>query len=342
MPPSLSRMRQEILESPDALDRLLTEGGPAIRAAADRVRAHDPGLVLTVARGSSDHAATFLKYACELLLARPVASIGPSVASIYGTRLRANGALCLAISQSGQSPDILRLTETLRDSGALAVALTNNAGSDLAGAADAPLAIHAGPEQSVAATKTFIASLAAGLWLLAEVKQDADLRTALHALPEQVAAAVRCDWSAAMAALDAPSLFTLGRGPSLAMADEAALKFKETCLIHAESHSSAEVMHGPISIVEAGFPVLAFAAADAAEQSLAEMSDALAEKGAQVFALTDLVRQAVPLPHIRTGHWLTDPIAAIASFYPAVEALARQRGIDPDVPRHLKKVTRTI
>jgi len=147
---------------------------------------------------------------------------------------------------------------------------------------------------------------------------------------------------AAAEAMDGRSVFTLGRGPSWAISNEAALKFKETCLIHAESYSSAEVLHGPVSIVGQDFPVIAFAAADAAEESTAQTADALTAKGARVFVPSDKVREATRLPHVRTDHWLTDPIAAIVSFYGMVETVAVGRGINPDAPRHLNKVTETV
>ncbi|MDD9977123.1 MAG: SIS domain-containing protein [Boseongicola sp.] len=339
---SKTQMRREIDEIPEAVERLLSNGGGAIASAAERARQLNPRFLLSVARGSSDHACTYLKYSSELLLKRPMASVGPSVTSIYGAELEAEGALCLSVSQSGQSPDIVRMTDALRDSGALTVAITNEPGSRLAKVANETLSIHAGPELSVAATKTFVTSLVAGLWLIAEIKQDGQLLSAIHKLPQYLEAATRCDWSMAIGAIDGRSLFTLGRGPSWAISNEAALKFKETCLIHAESYSSAEVLHGPVSIVERGFPVIAFAAADAAETSLAETADELAGKGAQVFAVTNKVSKASQLPHVRTGHWLTDPISAIISFYGLVESVAVRRGINPDAPRHLNKVTETV
>ncbi len=337
-----TQMRAEILEIPDAVDRLLTRGSAAVTTAAEKARAVDPRFLISVARGSSDHACTYLKYASELILKRPMASVGPSVSSIYGVDLEAPDTLCLSVSQSGQSPDIVRMTESLRAGGAMTVAITNNEESRLAKAADTTLPIHAGPELSVAATKTFVTSLVAGLWLIAEIKGDDDLLAAIRALPEQLAEATRCDWSEAADAIDGSSLFTLGRGPSWAISNEAALKFKETCLIHAESYSSAEVLHGPVSIVGQSFPVIAFAAGDAAEESVAQTADALAQKGAKVFTLASGVTHARPLPHVRTGHWLTDPVAAIVSFYGMVETVAVGRGINPDAPRHLNKVTETV
>lgn len=342
MSPEPTLMHREVHEIPIAVERLLSQGGDAIRSAATAARAVDPRYFISVARGSSDHAALFLKYASELVLRRPMASIGPSVNSIYGVELDARGAVGISVSQSGQSPDIVRLTEALRDNGALTVAITNDADSRLAAAADATLPIHAGPELSVAATKTFVTSLVAGLWFLAEMQEDDTLVQAIHALPECLDRATRCDWSAAADAMDGRSLFTIARGPSWAISNEAALKFKETCLIHAESYSSAEVLHGPVSIVGSGFPVIAFAARDKAEESVAETADALADKGAQVFAVTDKTSRATPLPHVRSDHWLCDPIPAIVSFYAMVETVALARGINPDKPRHLNKVTETV
>jgi len=336
-----TKMRREVAEIPQALERLLTEGGAAVRAAAREIVARDPAFFVTVARGSSDHACTYFKYAAELLAGLPVASVGPSVASIYKVKLKVGGAVCLSVSQSGRSPDIVDLTRAARTGGAYTVAVTNDAGSPLAAAADATLDIHAGPELSVAATKTFVTSALAGLWVLAEMQGDEELLAAIHGLPECLEKAAQTDWSPVAGAVGAGSVYTLGRGPSWAISNEAALKFKEVCQLHAESYSSAEVLHGPVSIVERGFPVLAFAAADAAEGALAEVADALAEKGAEVFATTDRVRAATALPVVRTGHPLTDPLALIVSFYAMIEAVAVARGLDPDMPRHLKKVTET-
>lgn len=335
-------MRQEILEIPTAVARLLDEGAPETQRLAAKAQDMNPRFLISVARGSSDHACTYLKYASELLLGLPMASVGPSVESIYGAELMAKDALCLSVSQSGQSPDIVSMTKALRAAGAMTIAITNNTGSRLADTAEATLPLYAGPELSVAATKTFVTSIVAGLSLIAEIKGDEALRAALKDLPKHLEAAAHCDWSAAAKSIDGGSVFTLGRGPSFAISNEAALKFKETCLIHAESYSSAEVLHGPVSIVESGFPVIAFAAGDKAENSLIDTADTLVAKGAEVFVTSELAKSATNLPHIRTGHPLTDPIAAIVSFYGMVEVLARSRGINPDVPRHLKKVTETV
>lgn len=335
-------MRQEILEIPEAVERLLCHGQNAVQRAAQAARQHNPAFLLSVARGSSDHACTYLKYVSELILGRPMASVGPSVNSIYQRELQCNGALGISISQSGQSPDIVQMTQSIATSGGYAIALTNDPASALAEVASTTLPIYAGPELSVAATKTFINSLVAGIWLIAEIQKDDELIRAIRTLPEHLTTATHCDWSEAAIALDGRSLYTIGRGPSWAIANEAALKFKETCLIHAESYSSAEVMHGPVSIIDDDFPVIAFTAADAAESSVASAADTLAEKGAAVFATTDKVQKARQLPTTRTDHWLTDPLSIIVSFYLMVDTAARARGINPDSPRHLNKVTQTV
>ncbi|MEM9579327.1 MAG: SIS domain-containing protein [Pseudomonadota bacterium] len=338
-----TQMRREILEIPVAAARLLADGSADIARAAEAMCAAQPGYMVSVARGSSDHVATYLKYASELLTGTPIASIGPSIASIYDRALKLEGSVCLSVSQSGKSPDIVEMARMARASGALSIAMTNHSASPLAQVADHTLNLHAGPEISVAATKTFVNSAVAGLWLLAEWEGDTALLAAIHDLPSALEQAVAIDWPEARDALGARnSIFCLGRGPAYAISNEAALKFKETCQIHAESYSSAEVLHGPVSIVDGGFPVIALASEDAAESALAQVADDFAAKGAKVFATTGQVTQAAELPVVRTGHPLTDPIALIASFYAMVERVAASRGINPDAPRHLKKVTETV
>ena len=260
-----SLMRREIDEIPDAVERLLSLGSRDIAAVARELANRNPSCLVTVARGSSDHICTYLKYACELTMVVPVASSGPSVASIYDAPLRLNGCASLSVSQSGQSPDIVEMSRSAGAHGALSIALTNAPNSPLSEASLHTLNIHAGPEHSVAATKTFVSSAVAGLLLIAEWRGDSALRAAIRNLPAVLERAIAIDWGEVEHALTgASSLFTLGRGPAWAISNEAALKFKETCRLHAESYSSAEVLHGPVSIVGSGFPVLCFAAADAA------------------------------------------------------------------------------
>ena len=251
-----THMRREILEIPDAAARLLDASDGALAAAGRQLRELSPRFLTTVARGSSDHAAAFLKYVVELTAGVPVASLGPSIASIYGAKLKLDGSACLTISQSGKSPDIVAMAQAARAGGALTIAITNTAGSPLAEASDHAIDILAGVEKSVAATKSFVNSALAGLLLLAHWVDDRELLAALRRLPEHLRKAIDCDWMQVSGALTGEnSLFILGRGPSVAIANEAALKFKETCAMHAEAYSAAEVMHGPLALVGPGFPV---------------------------------------------------------------------------------------
>ena len=335
-----TQMRLEIEEIPVALERLTTSTSPQIRQTAERIRSIDPRLITTIARGSSDHAAAYLKYAFEVYAGIPVASL---VSSVYGAKLRLDNSISLAISQSGQSPDIIESARMSKAGGALAIALTNDIGSPLASACDHAFDIAAGPEKSVAATKTFVNSLATGLLLLAHWKQDKDLLEAMRRLPDQCEQAIGCRWDSLITRiLEQDSLYVLGRGPSLAIANEVALKFKETCQIHAEAYSAAEVMHGPVSIVGKGFPVLVLAGRDASQTAVAGAVQKLALSGPDIFATGEPILGTTGLASVKSGHPVTDPLLAIVSFYAFIEELARRRGKNPDIPPNLRKVTETV
>ncbi len=339
-----THMRREVEEIPEATERFLRAAGPAVAAAGAAIRARDPALVVTVARGSSDHAAAYLKYAIELAAGVPVASVGPSIASVYGRQLRLGPALCLGISQSGKSPDIVEMMRSAGAGGALTLALTNVEGSPLARAAGHALPLSAGEERSVAATKSFVASVVAGLALLAEWQQDAALSAAVQALPAAFAQALACDWAPLSDRLvRAQSLYVLGRGPGFAIASEMALKCKETSGLHAEAYSAAEVLHGPAAIVQAHFPVLALGVEDAALPGVIATADRLAGQGADVFLTAPGGAEGVrALPAVAGLHPLVAPLVLVVTFYAFVEALARRRGFDPDTPPHLRKVTETV
>lgn len=338
-----THMAREVAEIPEVTARFLTRAHDAVEQAAAQLRARDPSLIITAARGSSDHAATYLKYAVELEAGVPVASVGPSVASIYRRPLRLSGAACIGISQSGRSPDIVEMMRASAASGALSIAVTNHPDAPMAKASAFCLPLEAGVEQSVAATKTFVLSVVAGLALLATWQRDTTLEAAVATLPDAFAAALRTDWSPLAARLArAQSAYVLGRGPGFAIASEMALKFKETCSLHAESYSAAEVMHGPAAIVQDGFPVLALAVDDAARSHVAATAGRLASQGADVFLTGDKAPGAVTLPVVPNLHPLVAPLVLAVSFYAFVEPLARRRGLDPDTPPHLRKVTETV
>jgi len=236
----VSDMARETREAGAVVAMQLAANRAGIRRAAQRIRELDPRIVVTVARGSSDYASLYLKYVIEILAGIPCASLGPSIASLYRTPLRLDGALAIAISQSGRSPDIVSLQAAVKKGGALTVALVNDVDAPLAQAADCLLPLHAGPEKSVAATKSVIAAMAAGIDLIAEWRGDSALSAALGELPDALGDAQAPPEGLVDALSKAKSLFVLGRGPTYAIAAEAALKLKETCAIHAEAFSTAE------------------------------------------------------------------------------------------------------
>lgn len=336
-------MHREAGEAGAAVARFLAANRAGLVRVGTRLRAAPPAVVVTVARGSSDHAATYGKYLFETLLGVPTASAAPSVSSVYAAPVSAGAKLCVAISQSGRSPDLLAAVAAQAASGAYVVALVNDAVSPLAGLADEVLPLEAGPERSVAATKSCIAALAGLAALAAAWAEDGALAAALAALPADLERAFATEWPAATRMLaPARNLFVLGRGYGYGIAQEAALKLKETCALHAEAFSAAEVVHGPMTIVGRGFPVLAFATSDAAGDAVRAMGIAFADRGAALM-LAD-ARGGNPLATLEAAaaHPAIEPILMLQSFYRMAAALAVARGLDPDAPPHLKKVTRTL
>lgn len=333
-------MEAEAREAPDVVAALLAANAAAFGRIALALRRDPPAVVVTCARGSSDHAATYAKYLVETLTGTPVASSALSVASLYGAPVRAPGRrLCLAISQSGRSPDLLAAVEQQRAAGAFVVALVNAEGSPLAALADETIALDAGTEQAVAATKSCLASLAAVAALVSGWSGCSRLRAALERLPGDLAAAAALDWSQLTPFLHAArSMYVLGRGYGLGIAQEMALKMKEACGIHAEAFSAAEVRHGPMALVAPGFPVLALAGSDAAGASVREVAGDFRDMGARVALIGSA---AGDLPAL-ASHAALEPLLALQSFYPAAARLAIARGRDPDAPPHLTKVTRTL
>lgn len=336
-------LHAEAAAAADTVARQLELNDASVRALASQLRANPPPFVVTCARGSSDHAATYAKYAIETQTGCVTASASPSIESIYAIPLRLADALYLVISQSGASPDLLRSAQAARDAGARVVAMVNAEDSPLAALADTVIPLRAGPERSVAATKSFIGSLSAVLHLVAHWRQDASLLQALADLPGQLRRAFALDWSGLVEGLlHAEGLFVLGRGYGLGAAQEAALKLKETCALHAEAFSSAEVRHGPMELVGARFPVLAFGQDDGALAGVLQTADDFRQRGAHVWTAAPGFHGPGALPVIATAHPLCAPILAIQTFYRAVNALAVARGRDPDHPPHLNKVTETV
>ena len=336
--PTETLMFSEAAQAADVVQAQFARNQDVIAKLAADLRRDPPPFVATCARGSSDHAATYAKYLFETQLGIVTASASPSVGSVYEAPQKLEGALYLVISQSGKSPDLLRNAEAARDAGARVVALVNVEDSPLAQLAHTVVPLHAGPELSVAATKSYLASLSAVLQLAANWRNQAPLLDALQALPDSLRAAWRADWSPLTDGLvNAHNLFVLGRGLGLGAAQEAALKFKETCGLHAEAYSSAEVKHGPMALVGPGFPVLCFAQPDETEAGTLALAAEFRGRGAEVWVAS----AHGDLPLVGASHPACAPLLTIQSFYRAINALALRRGHNPDVPPHLNKVTET-
>jgi glucosamine--fructose-6-phosphate aminotransferase (isomerizing) len=330
-------MHAEAREAPDVVANQLTNNDATAKAIGARLRDLNPHLIMTCGRGTSDCAGTYAKYLIETRAGVPVADMAASVSSIYNAKLKLSGAAFIAISQSGKSPDLLSATELAKAGGAYVVALVNDETSPLAALADSVLPLRAGAERSVAATKSFIASLSALAHIAAHWLGDDALLAELRNAPKLLRAARDADWSSAIEALTpARNLFVLGRGFGFAAAQEAALKLKETCGLHAEAYSSAEVRHGPMAIIEPGFPLLALQGQDAAGAAMADTLADFTARGARM--LVAGAGAELPLPPTSAE---LEPLAMIQAFYPMASALALARGFDPDAPPSLRKITET-
>jgi glutamine---fructose-6-phosphate transaminase (isomerizing) len=341
MTPGDTGMVAELREAPDAVRRQ-DGSSPALLELVERCRRQPPQLVVTCARGSSAHAATFGKHLIERYLGIPVAPAAPNITTVYRQRLKLKDQLLLTISQSGRSDDLVEFSLMARSAGATTVAIVNDLASPLAAACDVALPMAAGPELSIAATKSFIASLAMLLRITAAWTDDMDLRAAIDRLPDRLAQATGLDWGGSLDTFaKAASLIAIGRGPTLPIAREAALKFKETCHIHAEAFSSAEFQHGPMALVSALYPILMFIPTDAAGIGMPEFAEDLRVKGAALFSTGHGEPGPLQLPSLSPDQPEADAICLMQSFYALAVRVAARRGTDADRPRHLQKVTRT-
>ena len=331
----------EIAEAPEAVRRQSQHLMAPLRMLVERCRRTPPRVVVTCARGSSAHAATFGKHLIERYLGIPVAPAAPNIVSVYRQRLRLEGQLFIGISQSGRSDDLIEFTTMARAEGALTACIVNDLNSPLADVSEIVLPMNAGPELSIAATKTFVTTLAALLRLTALWANDDALSRALERLPDRLAAAGKIDWGSALSVLSSASnLVTIGRGPTLAIAREAALKLKEVCDLQAEPFSSAEFQHGPMALVTAHYPVLLFVSTDEAGASLRELAAELRQKHA-VLLMPDMQADHGQRSGLVPDHPDADAVCLIQGFYEFAVRLAERRGVGDEHPRHLQKVTRT-
>ena len=337
---------QMFLEAQSASDAVRAQLREDAKETADLgavIRALAPRAVVTCARGSSDHAATYAKYLIETRARVLTASAAPSVSSVYGIDQDLRGCLFIAISQSGRSPDLLASVTAAKNSGATVIALCNSTDAPLCSAADHVVPLRAGPEVSVAATKSYLASLAAIARLVAAWTSNLALQSSLEELPALMDRAWQLDWTRPLSLLQtAEHLYVVGRGLGLGAAQEIALKCKETCGLHAESFSGAEVRHGPFTLLGPRFPALILAQNDATRPGLEALASELVARGIPVFiAGARGLSGAHVLPSIECDAEF-GPILAVQSAYRMIASLSVRRGFDPDRPASLSKITETV
>ena len=345
-------LRDEILEQPAAARRQLASSSAAIDAIARRLRDEPVDSVVIAARGTSDHAAIYGQYLLGAMNRLPVALATPSILSLYGVEPRFGRTLVIGISQSGGSPDVIGIVAAGRRQGVPTLAITNDPSSPLAEAAEHVVDLAAGPERAVAATKTYTTSLLALARLsiaLAEPSDETAATAELAAVPDAIEAALAVEPEVAAIARElagADRCVVLGRGYEYATAREWALKLKELAQVFADPYSAADFMHGPIALIQAGVPVLAIVPDGPTAAGLTDVLGRLGELDADSIVLSDaaplraLGRRSIALPR-GIPEWLR-PIVSIVPAQLYAYHLTVARGLDPEAPRHLRKVTRTV
>lgn len=338
----ISKMRQEAQEAPEVINAQIKKNESLLGEVAKELKAIDPYSIVSIARGSSDHASQYLNYLTMAKLGKLPTSLSMSILTLYKTQLDVSRSIGIAISQSGQSPDVVNPLEYFTEKSLGSLALVNDTTSPLAQKAKWVVPLHAGPEKSVAATKSFIASLSASAHLIGSWSKDEALLKGLEHLPEDLKKAQQCDWSGPIETLKkAKRIMVVGRGFGLSMALEAALKFKETCSIQAEAFSAAEIKHGPQALIEEGYPLLVFANRGPALHSMLELALDMRLRGANVILAAPSFVKEKNLEIYSAQCDDLDILTAAQSFYLMIEQLSQSLGLNPDEPRHLSKVTRT-
>src|ERR1044072_3862680 len=344
----MSLMLAEIAEQPAALERTIAEERAKIAKLGNTLKSRDIHLIVLVARGSSDNAALFGRYLLGITTGIPVSLSAPSVHTIYNAELRLDHALVVGVSQSGEGEDINHVLESARRSGAYTIGITNEPNSSMTQLVDETLLTHGGRERSVAATKTFTGQMLLFYMLAAELARNA-APFSYESIPEFVARAL--EQKPAISELVERYVFmencvVVGRGLAYANAYELALKLMETCYVVAERFSSADFLHGPLAIVERHFPIILFAPPGVTRRGVVELVDRLKELRADTLAITDdeeiarISTRSISMPK-ETGEFLA-PIPYIIPGQLFAALLADAKGLNPDTPRSLSKVTRTL
>lgn len=334
-----SAMAEEIREIPLTTGRLLANHGLAA-AVADRIRQANPRVVVISGRGSSANAGTFLRYLFETRAGLLVSTSAPSVVTTYNRSIDMREAIFIVISQSGRSPDLVAGAQSARRSGALTIAIVNDATSPVALACELTLPISAGVERSVAATKSVVLSMVIGVQLVASLCADHALSEHIAGLPQRLRDALECDWSAWSGSLAAArASFVIGRGFGLGPAREIGLKISETMRLPALSYSAAEVRHGPLAAASSDTPLLVLRQNDGSSAMVDALIADLRARGLNVFSMGE---PGGTLPWIGDGDPICDAITMLLPAYAAIERAARDCGFDPDNPPNLTKITETL
>ncbi|GLS84054.1 glucosamine-6-phosphate deaminase NagB-II [Paraferrimonas haliotis] len=327
-------MRKEALSTPERLNIQLTENEPLMTELGDKIRQYNPHSVMIIGRGSSDHAGVFGKYLIEIEAGVPTFAAAPSVASVYGKTLKLAGTLVIVISQSGRSPDIIAQAAMAKEAGALCIALVNDEQAPIREVVDCFVPLHAGEEKAVAATKSYLATLSALAQLVGCWTNNSELLDGLKQLPAALQTAIDGPAQLKAQALEnVGNLVVLGRGLGYGITKEIALKLKEVCGIHAESFSSAEFLHGPVTLLEQGLLLLDVSVRDESLASHQSQIEEMRSRGGQLVHM----HQGEALVHPRLA-----PLLVLQRFYLDVEQVALARGLNPDAPKGLNKVTRTL
>ena len=343
-----SHLRREIMEQPQVLARFLDEQAENATQIAAAIRASNACYMVLAARGTSDNAARYAQYLFGATARLPVALATPSLFSIYHTPPQMQNSLVLGVSQSGQSPDIVAVVEEGKRQGALSIAVTNVPTSPLAQAADYVLPLGAGEERAVAATKTYTAQLAALALLAVQFTGDDERLAALRRVPEAMEETLALEEQIVHAAqryVYATECVVLGRGYNYATAFEIALKLKELTYIVTEPYSSADFRHGPVAIVERGFPAVVVAPQGAVYPDRLALARELAAREAELIVISEeedalqLARTPLRLP-VALPEWLA-PFTCVVPGQLLALHVTLAKGYDPDHPRGLKKVTET-
>ncbi len=343
----MSLMLQEIAEQPEVLERTLREERAHYARLGEYLRGRDIDLILLVARGSSDNAALFGRYLLEVMTGIPVSLSAPSVYTLYDAKLDLRRALAIGVSQSGAGSDINIVLEHAKASGAHTLAITNDADSPMAALADETMLIHAGPERSVAATKTYTGQMLHFYLLANELARGRAV--AVERIPEFTSRAL--ELRAEVEELAQRYVFmencvVVGRGMNYGNAYELALKLMETCYVVAERFSSADFLHGPVAVVERRFPVVLFGPAGATQKGSRELLHRLNELHADCLSITNDAEVASMSPNsLLLPDEIDEFLSPIPFIVPAqlfAALLSEAKGLDPDAPRSLKKVTKTI